>query len=58
MKRRAFSVCMKENMKKGFSYPKARYEAVKTCRGIQAADLLKSANNILAVEYLKQLKKE
>jgi predicted nucleotidyltransferase len=40
---------------RGFSFPRARYEAVKKCRGIPCSEILKSANNILAVEYLKQL---
>jgi predicted nucleotidyltransferase len=38
------------------SFPKARYEAVKKCRGVTVSDVLKDANNILAVEYLKQLR--
>ncbi|MEL7657140.1 MAG: nucleotidyltransferase family protein, partial [Bacillota bacterium] len=39
----------------GMSFPKARYEAVKQCMGDSYSEVLKSANNILAVEYLKQL---
>ncbi|HYE68752.1 MAG TPA: nucleotidyltransferase family protein, partial [Anaerovoracaceae bacterium] len=34
---------------------KARYEAVKKCMGNSYSNVLMSANNILAVEYLKQL---
>ena len=37
------------------SFPKARYEAVRQCAGEDLSEHLKSANNILAVEYLKQL---
>lgn len=40
----------------GMSYPRARYEAVKKCMGAGYSEVLKSANNILAVEYLKQLR--
>ena len=39
----------------GMSFPRARYEAVKKCIGTSCSEVLKSANNILAVEYLKQL---
>lgn len=47
---------IRENADQGMSYPKARYEAVKKCMGPCYSDVLNSANNILAVEYLKQLK--
>lgn len=40
----------------GMSYPKARQEALAACLGREFSDLLSSPNNILAVEYLKQLK--
>lgn len=46
---------IKEFADQGMSFPRARYEAVKKCVGPSYSDLLKSANNILAVEYLKQL---
>jgi len=46
---------IKEFTDRGFSFPKARYEAVRKCAGEEAASVLNSANNILAVEYLKQL---
>jgi predicted nucleotidyltransferase len=46
---------IKEFADQGMSFPKARYEAVKKCKGDSYSDVLKSANNILAVEYLKQL---
>ncbi|MBR0596536.1 nucleotidyltransferase [Sinanaerobacter chloroacetimidivorans] len=39
----------------GISYPKARYEALKEYTDPQTAEVLKEANNILGVEYLKQL---
>ncbi|MDD2190162.1 MAG: nucleotidyltransferase [Eubacteriales bacterium] len=46
---------IKEFADRGYSFPRARYEAVKQCMGKECANTLKSANNILAVEYLKQL---
>lgn len=46
---------IREHADQGLSFPKARYEAVKKCMGTGYSDVLKSANNILAVEYLKQL---
>lgn len=39
----------------GMSYPKARQEALSACLGEETAALIASPNNILAVEYLKQL---
>jgi predicted nucleotidyltransferase len=47
--------CIRENAGLGMSFPKARYEAVRQCAGEDLSEHLKSANNILAVEYLKQL---
>lgn len=47
---------IKEFANQGVSFPKARYEAVKRCIGEEGADVLKDSNNILAVEYLKQLR--
>lgn len=47
---------IREFSDKGISFPRARYEAVRKCRGDSCSDVLKSANNILAVEYLKQLR--
>ena len=46
---------IREYADQGMSFPKARYEAVKKCMGECCSDMLKNANNILAVEYLKQL---
>lgn len=46
---------IREYSEQGLSFPKARYEAVRKCMGEDCSDVLKSANNILAVEYLKQL---
>jgi predicted nucleotidyltransferase len=47
---------IREFADKGLSFPRARYEAVKKCGGEACADTLKGSNNILAVEYLKQLR--
>lgn len=47
---------IREFADQGMSFPKARYEAVKKCRGASLSEVLKDANNILAVEYLKQLR--
>lgn len=47
---------IREFADQGLSFPRARYEAVKKCRGDAYSDILQSANNILAVEYLKQLR--
>ncbi len=46
---------IKEKLDEGISYPKARFETVKDLNGEKAADLLTEPNNILAVEYMKQL---
>ncbi len=46
---------IREFADQGMSFPKARYAAVRKCRGEAVSDVLKDANNILAVEYLKQL---
>lgn len=42
------------NLKKGTSYPKARYEALAKCYGAKTAKAIQQPNNILAVEYIKQ----
>ncbi len=47
---------IREFVDQGISFPRARYEAVKKCKGSSYSEVLKSANNILAVEYLKQLR--
>lgn len=52
----AFKESIKEFVDQGISFPKARYEAMRKYAGEQCAEVLKDPNNILAVEYLKQLK--
>lgn len=46
-----------ETLDKGLSYPQARQNSVKECLGEDYSNLLISPNNILAIEYLKQLSK-
>ena len=53
------SVDLKELMDMGFSYPVARaraFEAYAAAKGIKTADLT-APNNILAIEYLRSIKK-
>lgn len=46
---------LKKSLDAGLSYPKARSEAVKAGLGEQYSNLMINPNNILAIEYLKQL---
>ncbi|MEE3420290.1 MAG: nucleotidyltransferase family protein [Lachnospiraceae bacterium] len=48
----AYKAKLKEGLRKGLSFPKARAEALP-----EYAEVLSTPNNILAVEYLKALKK-
>ncbi len=50
-----YKEALRFNLSKGVSFPKARYDALCDCGHNVEADILKSPNNILAVEYLKQL---
>ena len=50
-----FKNILVDNLKKGISFPKARMEAIKRFCGEDCANILMSPNNILAVEYVKQL---
>ena len=54
-----FRSVLKEELKKGRTFPKARQEALNACPGGSAlpGGLLSGPNNILAVEYVKALKK-
>lgn len=56
----AFKELLKENLRSGVSYPKARAEALSVFLNKKTdydnTSFMKSANNILAVEYLKQLR--
>lgn len=48
---------LNETLDKGMSYPQARQISIKECLGENYSNLLSSPNNILAIEYLKQLSK-
>lgn len=51
-----FQASLKKHLGKGMSYPRARYQALlEEDRLGEAAEALRSPNDILAVEYLKQL---
>lgn len=48
---------IKEKVKEGLAYPRARREAFGQVFGDEKAAILDSPNNILAIEYLKAMKK-
>lgn len=48
--------CLRNFLKEGFSYPDARSNALKNILNIDP-NIIKSPNNILAIEYLKALEK-
>jgi predicted nucleotidyltransferase len=50
-----FKESIKASLDKGNSFPKARAEAIKKTAGDDAAAIVSSPNNILAVEYLREL---
>ena len=52
-----FSCALKHALNQGMGFAAARAEAVKTILGVDAAQILKEPNNILAVEYLKAMGK-
>lgn len=54
---RAFSHLLKEGLKDGMSFPTARQAALEKMGENAAAEVLKMPNSVLAVEYLKALKK-
>ncbi|HZK87956.1 MAG TPA: nucleotidyltransferase, partial [Anaerovoracaceae bacterium] len=51
----AFKEALKENLQAGSSFAKARERAVNSATGINFSEIIKGSNNILAIEYLKQL---
>ena len=51
----ALSQRIVEELSKGVTYPAARHTAVEKEIGFAAADMLEKPNDILAIEYLKQL---
>jgi predicted nucleotidyltransferase len=52
-----FSSVLKDSLKAGHSYPKARELAILECLGPEAAPYISTPNNILAIEYLIALQK-
>ncbi len=48
-----YRAALKRHLDMGLSYPSARELAVNECLGLDAGRILKTPNNILAVEYLK-----
>ena len=53
----SFKSALKDHMKEGLSYPKARALALADEIGPEYADIMSLPNNILAIEYLSALKK-
>ena len=51
----AFKEALRENLQAGSSFAKARERAVNSATGINFSEIIKGSNNILAIEYLKQL---
>jgi predicted nucleotidyltransferase len=52
----SLNAAVREGMSGGVSYPAARERAVAALLGGRAAALMKEPNNILAIEYLKELR--
>lgn len=53
-----YTSCLKDNLSSGLSFPKARAAALKNCYPDKDYDdILKYPNNILAIEYIKAIKK-
>lgn len=51
----AFKEVLRKFLDQGFSFPKSRSEALRICCGEETAAIVNSPNNILAIEYLKEL---
>ncbi|MFV0516830.1 MAG: nucleotidyltransferase [Aminipila sp.] len=51
-----FKEILKQHLDSGLSYPTSRGEAIKHCLGEEVSNIINNPNNILAIEYLKQLK--
>lgn len=50
-----FKKILKENLEAGSSFAKSREKAVNSATGSNYSKIIKGSNNILAIEYLKQL---
>lgn len=54
----AYQILLKNHLKQGMSFPRARQEAIASYTGDRHyADVLQNPNNILGIEYLKALKR-
>lgn len=54
----AYQILLKDNLKQGMSFPRARQEAILSyTEDSQLAEILRNPNNILGIEYLKAIKK-
>ena len=51
-----YSNLLRQNLNLGYSYPKSRTLAIKEVLGNEYADVLNKPNNILAIEYIRQIK--
>lgn len=51
-----YQLALKQYLKKGFSYPKARQHALMDCYQMPLSPFYETANNILALEYVRALK--
>ena len=56
-KEREIEDYVQKSVKEGLSYPRAREDAIKKLLGEAAAELINNPNNILALEYLKNVEK-
>lgn len=56
-KEREIEDYVQKSVKEGLSYPRARKDAIKKLLGEAAAELINNPNNILALEYLKNVEK-
>lgn len=48
---------IRSKIKEGLSYPRARRQAIEMITGEEQAGILDSPNNILAVEYMRKIKR-
>ena len=51
-----YQLALKQYLKQGFSYPKARQRALMDCYQMPLSPFYETANNILALEYVRALK--
>ena len=56
-KEQEIEASIRDSVKKGLSYPRARSDALIQMIGREKARIIDTSNNILALEYLKSIKK-